>query len=270
MHALLLGTGAADIHAPDQCSCPNCTAVRQRGGRSRRTYSSTLFDHELLVDCGATVPTQLDRLAPDARIAGLLFTHPDADHFDPEAIARIIDTRAASECIPALGSAPVIARLWELPRSDVLDLYPIAPGESRRIGPWTVTALPARHRGAAGDSLIYILTRAEHNLLYATDTGPLLADAWDILRSRRLHAVIAEATFGPHTHGIPDLRSAHMNFPLLCELRNTLKRIGILAEAAPFAATHLSLHFCPPYEESDNILAACGIRAGYDGMELVW
>jgi len=89
-------------------------------------------------------------------------------------------------------------------------------------------------------------------------------------RDLRLDAVIAEATFGLQTSGVPDLASAHMNYPLLCELRDALLCEGVIAPATPFVATHLSLHFCPPYEESAAWLAQRGVQAGYDGMRVEW
>ena len=269
MQTLMLGTGAADIHAPDRCSCPNCTAIRDRGGRSRRTYTATLFDHELLVDCGATVPAQLARFASGVRPRCLAITHPDGDHFDVDAIVRLMRGEG-TESVPILGSAPVIEMLRASPASAQWHLRQIAALETIGIGPWTITALPARHRGAAGDSLIYLIGKAGRSLLYATDTGPLLEAAWDALRDVHLDAVIAEATFGPRTDGIPDLEAAHMNFPLLCELRKKMLRHGMIAAATPVLATHLSLHHCPPYEETCQILARCGIQTGYDGMCFDW
>jgi adenosylcobinamide kinase/adenosylcobinamide-phosphate guanylyltransferase len=115
-----------------------------------------------------------------------------------------------------------------------------------------------------------VVSRNQRRLLYATDTGPLLGDARAALRGTRLHAVIGEATFGLATTGIPDLPSAHMNFPLLAELRHDLLQAGVIAAATPFVATHLSLHFCPPYEESAAWLAERGILAGHDGMRVEW
>jgi len=269
MQALMLGTGAADIRAPDLCSCPNCTVLRQRGGRSRRTYTSTLLDHELLVDCGETVPRQFARFAPGTRPRFLAITHPDGDHFDVAAIERLVHERVP-ERIPVVGSSPVIEALQSSPISGRLDFRCVSALEAVVLEPWTITALPARHRGAAGDSLIYLFEKAGKLLLYATDTGPLLDDAWEVLEGVRLDAVIAEATFGPRSEGIPDLETAHMSFPLICELRKRMVRNGVIKETTPFVATHLSLHHCPPHEETQQALAHCGIQAGYDGMTLEW
>ena len=292
MQALLLGTGAGDIESPDQCPCANCATVRQRGGRSRRTYTSTLLDGELLLDCGPTVPGQLAVWAPQAHLRYLLVTHPDWDHFDPDAIATLA-AQATSGRLVVCGSPAVIAALQARLPQVPADMWPIHGFAAMVLGPWSVRALPARHRGAAGDSLIYVISRnresaaterASHarvghatafpveprHLLYATDTGPLLEATRAALQGTRLHAVIAEATFGPLTAGIPDLPSAHMNFPLLCELRNDLLQDGTIEAATPFVATHLSLHFCPPYEETAAWLAERGVQAGYDGMQLEW
>lgn len=269
MRALLLGTGAADIQAPDQCRCANCAAVRQHGGRSRRTYTATLLDGELLLDCGATVPEQLALWAPRAALRYLLVTHPDPDHFDLDAIADLA-ARTAAGHLAVCGSPAVIAALQARSPRIPVDLWPLSAFQTLVLGPWSARALPARHRGAAGDSLLYVVSRDQRRLLYATDTGPLLAETRAALNGTRLHAVIGEATFGLQTSGIPDLPAAHMNFPLLCDLRTDLLQEGVIEATTPFVATHLSLHFCPPHEESAAWLAARGIQAGYDGREVEW
>lgn len=269
MKALLLGTGAADIQAPDQCRCANCAAVRQRQGRCRRTYTATLLDGELLLDCGATVPAQLARLAPSARPRFLLVTHPDPDHFDLDTIAALA-ARATSGRLVICGSPAVVAALQARSPQIPADLWPLRAFQTLVLDTWSVRALPARHRGAAGDSLLYLVSRHQHCLFYATDTGPLLDETRAALGGTRLHAVIGEATFGLLTAGIPDLPSAHLNFPLLCALRDDLLQEGVIAAETPFVATHLSLHCCPPHEESAAWLAQRGVQAGYDGMEVEW
>jgi len=269
MRTTLLGTGAADIHAPDGCSCPNCVLVKQRGGRSRRTYSSAVTDGELLIDCGPTVPGQLAAVAPADSPRYLLMTHPDSDHFDPDAIAAIA-AACPVEGLIVVGSTPVVETLRTHRGGPALRLIPAVPFETLEVGPWSITPLPARHRGEAGDSLIYIVTREARSLLYASDTGPLLPQALAELAGRRLEAVVAEATFGLQTNSIPDLASAHMNFPLLSELRQALLGYGTIGMDTPVVATHLSLHFCPPYEESASWLAAHGILLGYDGLTVSW
>ena len=269
MKAQLLGTGAADIQAPDQCRCAHCSAVRQRGGRSRRTYTATLLDGELLLDCGATVPGQLAALAPGACLRYLLVTHPDADHFDLDAIASLTEPSGPGRLV-VCGSPAVIAALQARTPQISADLWPIRAFQTVVLGPWSARALPARHRGAAGDSLLYVVSRNQRRLFYATDTGPLLDETRAALEGTRLHAVIGEATFGLHTAGIPDLPAAHLNFPLLCELRNDLLQGGVIEVTTPFVATHLSVHFCPPYEETAAWLAERGVQAGYDGREVEW
>lgn len=269
MRALLLGTGAADIHSPDRCGCANCALVRARGGRSRRTFTSTLLEGELLLDCGPTVPSQLDALAPTTPVSSLLVTHPDGDHFDPAAITAVAARRSVGR-LRVVGSAPVIAALQGSAAAPRLDLQPIAVLETLGVGPWAVTALPARHRGAAGDSLLYVVSRNRHCLFYATDTGPLLKPARNAVRGLHLDAVIGEATFGLQTSGIADLPSAHLNYPLLCDLRADLLQAGVITAATPVVATHLSLHFCPPYEESAAWLAERGVTVGFDGMQFAW
>ncbi|NOZ24093.1 MAG: hypothetical protein GXP25_23700 [Planctomycetes bacterium] len=264
MRALLLGSGASDIQAPYQCECENCRTVRQRDGRSLRTYTSLLLDNELLVDCGGTVPEQMKKFAPTARVKQVFITHADRDHLNSVALARV-PADAARLGLPIYGSSAVTSLVrYEIQRH--VTLHPMSPLKPTAAGDWTALPLPARHRGQPGDSLIYVFSRQGKSLLYACDTGPLPEETVEALAGMTLDAVVAEATFG-HAGEHPDLPSAHMNFPLVCEMRQDFLRRGIIGDSTPFIAAHVSLHFCPPHEESAQWLRERGVALAFDGMQ---
>jgi phosphoribosyl 1,2-cyclic phosphodiesterase len=268
MKAVMLGTGAADIASPRVCTCANCQKISQIDGHSLRTYASLLLDDELLVDCGATVPAQMKRLAPAALARNVLITHIDYDHVDPRALAQL-PTDAMQFDLPVYGS-PAVVSIWRYEAQCHLDMHTLRPFEPVHVGEYQVLPLSASHRGAAGDSLIFVISRDGRSLLYACDTGWLPRESAEALGNTPLAVVAAEATFGLKTEGIPDVPAVHMNFPLVCKLREELCRHGVIGDATPFFATHLSLHHCPPHEESEAWLAERGVTLAFDGLQFEW
>lgn len=268
MKGLLLGTGAADIGSPQVCGCQNCKAVKQRGGRSLRTYSSMLLEEGLLVDCGSTAPARMKALAPSAQATCVLITHPDHDHVDATALAQLPRDPTRFD-LPVYGSLALVTKLRYEAQCH-LDLHIMRPFESVAICGYEVMSLPARHRGGSGDSLIFVLSREGRRLLYACDSGVLTEETSEAIGKMKLDAVVAEATFGLKTESIPDLGTAHLNFPLLCDVRQDMIRRGVIQESTRFIATHISLHHCPPYEESAQWLGERGITLGFDGLQFEW
>jgi len=266
MKVLMLGSGAADIHAPRMCNCENCSAVKQRGGHSVRTFTSVLIDDELLVDCGRTVPAQIRKLDAGARVTSVLITHTDSDHMDPIALAELPTDPTQYE-LPVYGSNDVVSKLRYEAQSQ-LDLHVLKPFERSNVNGYDVEPLPARHRSVPGAALLFVISREDEHLFFACDTGPLPQDTLEALGDKQLDIVIAEATFGLKTENTADLETAHMNFPMVCELRQDLLKRGVIGEETPFIATHLSLHHCPPHEASAEWLRERGVILGFDGMVL--
>jgi len=268
---LFLGTGAADIGAPDTCECPNCAGVRRTGGRARRTYSSLLLDDTTLIDCGTTVPDQLALLAGEATVTHLLVTHLHEDHADPEAVGELARRAQACGCtLTVCGGAEALGHIRDAIGGAIpLSLQPLRPFERIVVGDWQVTPLPARHMDEHPEAFLYLLSEGTRALLYACDTGPLFDVVVEHLRGTRLDAVAMEATFGleDESTGIVDLWKNHLNFPLAVAERERLIAQDTIGYDTPWYATHLSLHHCPPHEESAAWLAERGIILAWDGLE---
>ncbi|NCO39694.1 MAG: hypothetical protein COZ06_07790 [Armatimonadetes bacterium CG_4_10_14_3_um_filter_66_18] len=271
MNMRFLGTGAADIGVPDTCPCANCAAVRAAGGRSRRTYSSLLLDHSTLIDCGPTVPEQLTRLGNEGTtVVHLLMTHLHEDHAGSAAITELCRrAQQRGRTLTLWGGREAGRHVRDAVDASIpLSLGALQPFENVTVGDWQVTPLPARHMDDHPEAFVYLLSRNGRLLLYACDTGPLLDATVAHLRHCRLAAVVMEATFGlkSESDGIADLRKNHLNFPLAVAERGRLMDQGTVGPDTPWYATHLSLHHCPPHDESAAWLARHGLRLAWDGL----
>ena len=146
-----------------------------------------------------------------------------------------------------------------------LTLRTVKPGEEFALGPWRAKALAANHIPTE-DALLYVLRGQHKSLLYATDTGWFPVGTFAALGAERLDLAIVEGTFGEQTQ--PNLLVGHMNFPFVRLIRQFLVESKRLKPGGRFFVTHLSLHFCEPYDLLAPRLAAEDIVVAYDGLRV--
>ncbi len=100
-------------------------------------------------------------------------------------------------------------------------------------------------------------------MLYACDTGWYPDETWGFLEGMKLDCVIVECTQGPAPGGV-----YHLGFEHLYGMKKRLEDIGVFREGA-FVATHFSHNINLTHDELEETLAAHGIRAAHDGMQIL-
>lgn len=269
-HVVFLGTGAADIQRPQKDACPNCTYIREHGGRNARRYSSLFVSPDVVIDYSETGREGLRTagIAPSA-VNYLLITHSHGDHFKPEAIVELAREKASP--LMLVGNVKVTGamqtHLETLPAATrpAIACRTVKPFEEFALGSWRGKALAANHIPNE-DALFYVLRTKDKSLLYATDTGWFPVATFAALQTEKLDLAIVEGTFGEETR--PNLLTGHMNFPFVRLIHRFLVDGKQLKPSGRFAVTHLSLHFCEPYDLLAPKLAAEKILVSYDGLRL--
>lgn len=269
-YVVFLGTGAADIQRPQKDTCPNCTYVREHGGRNTRRYSSLFVSPGVLIDYSTTGREGLQAagIAP-AAVDYLLITHSHGDHFNPAAVVAL--AREKGKPLTLVGNAKTVARMQEhleaLPAAErpAIALRAVRPFQEFTVGAWRGKALAANHIPDE-DALLYVLRGKQKSLLYATDTGWFPVGTFAALRAESLDLAIVEGTFGEEVQ--PNLLTGHLNFPFVRLIRQFLVESKRLKPGGRFMVTHLSLHFCQPYDLLAPKLAAEGIVVPYDGLRV--
>jgi phosphoribosyl 1,2-cyclic phosphate phosphodiesterase len=269
-YVVFLGTGAADIQRPKNDTCPNCTYVRQHNGRNARRYCSVFVSPGVLIDYSVTGREGLESagIAPSA-IDYLLITHSHGDHFNPAAIVAL--ARERNKPLVLVGNAKTVARMQEhletLPKDKrpAITFRTVKPFEEFDVGPWRGKALAANHIPNE-EALLYVLRGKQKSLLYATDTGWFPVGTFAALSAESLDLAIVEGTFGEEVQ--PKQLTGHLNFPFVRLIRQFLVEGKRLKPGGRFMVTHLSLHFCKPYDLLAPKLAAEGIPVAYDGLRV--
>ena len=264
IHVRFLGTGAADWNGRDE-----------RG--ELRRLSSILLDGHVLIDFTETASDMLpEGCHPDT----IFYTHSHGDHYRPAAALALGSIRtvylsqtwydiAMSEFSKAAQSLGV-----SMPK-----IIPLCIGQEISVGGLTFHPLPANH--ATGhimeQTLIYLVEKGTSRLLYATDTGGLMAVAARLAgidahaKGEPITGLIMEATMGMD-HEVDFRLYAHSSVATVERTAQVLantKRYQPKTPGQPVYLTHMARTLHGTQAELDAHLPA-SLRAAYDGLEVVF
>lgn len=276
MELLYLGTAAAEGYPALFCSCDHCRAAQATGGRDLRRRTSALIDGELLIDVGPDLLASAHALGLNLnRVRWVLQTHRHSDHL----LESNFTFREAgfTGTMPArwelCGSQPTIDTITTFGNLDErrLTLRTVTAFETFSLGPYTVTALLARHDMAI-DPLFYAIRRDDAALLCANDTGPFFPETWQALDQLAADGVRfgfagIEATMGTETAD-PAHPGGHMTIAQCGWHHQELHRRGLLAQDAHLFAHHLSHFNIPSHAAMAALLRPYGVAPAYDGLRV--
>lgn len=220
MKITFLGTGAADWQKSDMKKL-----------KFFRRNSSLLIDDTLLIDPGEYVPEALKTFKknPD-KIKYIICTHNHSDHF-------------CEETVKSLKNA---------------EFFETSAGTTKKIGRYTVTALPANH---AVSTVHFIISDGEKHLFYGLDGAWLTYEEVEGIKEKMIDFAVFDATVG----NIPgDYRVfEHNNLAMVLEMKKSLEK-----HIKRFCISHLAKTL---HKTSHNVLSRNmkkhGIEVAFDGYE---
>lgn len=284
MRLTFLGTAASEGFPMPWCRCDNCTAARERGGRSHRLRSMALVNDDLLIDCGPDFVAAAVRHGLDfAAIRALLITHPHGDHLTP---GNLFQRRLSKTPLDTMdvylstAAANMVLADGDDRRLEgrAVALHTVGPFQAWDAGPggrYRVWSFAASHGPPEMEAMLFAVQdrRAGGTLLYATDTGPFPDPTWAALERLkeapapdgplRFDAVVVDSSWGA---GEP--RGSHMNIEQAVAQIDGLDRKGLLRPGAARLGHHFWHQTTPPHEELAEILAGHGATPAYDGLVL--
>ena len=278
MKITILGSGGGEGYPATFCGCDHCNTARRVGGKSIRTLSQTLINDDLLIDYPHDSADHARRFGLNlGNVESLLVTHGHSDHFYPcEFFLRggcYAHELKFSE-FNIYGSAPVknifdaTAAAYSAHQSilETIKVNEILVYETKKIGRYTVTALPAKHATHLSP-LNYIIECDGKILIYFHDTGFPNIEVLDFIKGkekwRRVDCVMMDATMG--VADIPDT-SGHMSFAQDKRLVELLKKLDIADDHTRFIANHITHNNAETHEKVEEIFAGTPIEVSYDGL----
>ena len=269
MEIKYLGTAAAEAMPATFCNCKYCVEARRLGGKNIRTRSQSIVDGKLLIDLPAdTYYHFLQNGIEGDKIEDLLITHSHGDHFYPTELylrvppfahgmrAKELRLHANDKVCKTLedGGAPKNVRLC-----------PMSPFETREIGDYSVTALPARH--AFGEGALFYIIKGEKTLLYAHDTGYFYDEVFDFIAQKGFKFDLASFDCTNVDITISD-EGSHMGIENIERVIARLEAIGAIDGGTVKVINHFSHNANPLYHVLEERVADKGWLVSYDGMSV--
>ena len=221
MKITFLGTGAADWFYDQHGSM-----------KGYRRNSSLLIDDCLLIDPGPNVPNALDTFGKSVDgVKYIINTHRHRDHYNEETIAYLSGA----------------------------EFYPLAAGETKVIGKYTVSAYRANHSTCA-NAVHFIIDDGEKRLFYGLDGAWLMYEEVQGIKEKTVDLAILDATAGEN---LGDFRvfehnDLHMVVAIKAALEKNVQRWMI---------THMARILHTEHEILAEKMAKHGFEVAYDGFE---
>lgn len=263
-----LGTAAAEGVPAVFCNCGYCCEARRIGGKNIRTRSQTLINDDLLIDFPAdTYAHFLSNGIDGDKIKYMLITHSHIDHFYPEELKMRGGLFAHSMREPhmhILCGKGTYAKISDIELPDTIMPQLILPFETKQLGNYIVTALPAKHYPGDG-ALFYIIERDGKAVLYAHDTGYFYESVFEYIKMRAFKFDLISLDCTNIDIAIAD-DGTHMGLDNIRRVVKKLKIIGAVHSGTIKVINHFSHNANPIHHILEEKVADDGYVVSYDGM----
>lgn len=280
MNIKVLGTAAATSFPLPFCKCEVCNSARVNGSKDFRRRSSIIINEELLVDMGPDCVISSFLYGVDiSKVKYLLQTHSHADHFD----AGIFVTRHKEYATKNPTHLSIICSKgtfddmnnWIKAQEPEYDLYKdenkifmnysyqlVANNDVVKFDDYQIHAIDSLHDSRV-ESLIYVISYKNRNVLYATDLLKITDDAWEILKQYKLDVIFIDQTYGKGFNA-----GGHTDAGMIEEYVAKMKTLNIIDEHTLVLATHLSHEGNHIHSLMEEEAQKYGYHIAYDGMEI--
>ena len=275
------GTAAAEGVPGLFCNCETCRLAREHKGRKIRARSQVLINDDLLIDFGPD--TYSNSLKYDFNLTyleHLLITHPHEDHLYVEDLWHRLKGYACEIGTPTLtihGSEDTLMKMCEVDKelkgfqNQTRVVYDVMkPYETRAIGDYLVTALPAQH--STKMPFVYLIEQGEKSFLLLNDCGRPSYELYQYLIKRGivLSAISFDTTYGNEnvlqTYGAAD---HHMGLVDNAAVKGFLDMNGVTDKNTVCIVTHFSHQgIDADYDKMCAHSEKYGFIVSYDGLEL--
>lgn len=275
------GTGGGGGIPEIFCDCRVCRHAREKGGKDIRTRSQALIDDRISIDFPVDAFLHTAYCGLDMRrVKDIVITHAHYDHFltqdlfsrpqGYEGALNVYATPASAtkmcETIESREKAYAEGRRVRTSDFDVR-YHPIEPEVSFEIGEYRFTPLKSHHAQGV-QSVMYVIDnmKEDKHILWAHDTGPFYASAWDWLKSypHVFDLVSLDCTLGRGEL----ITAAHMDIVGCHETKEKLRSMGLIDDGTRVYLSHIGHLLGQTHEELAAEAAELGMHPAFDGMTI--
>ena len=257
---LFTGTGGADWFANGN---PYGELLTKGGGETRANAGAFLNDR-VLIDLTVANAKNMPK---DAQPTAIFYTHSHWDHYQPKMVARFPSIRRVYVQEGWANSAE--KELRAACKGAAFEVIPVRIGETYVEEGMAFVALPGNHwTGREGEQcVIYSVRTKKSHLLYATDTGGLMAEAYSrLFKLPFITALVMNAMVGPGRRNNQRIFS-HSTPEQVLETAQALRFACryYAPKGRPVWTTHLSYVMHGTQAEVEKAYPP-GVSPAYDGL----
>ena len=163
--------------------------IKKKNSKDYRKSGGVLIDDKILIDAPLDIFEVADELGLSdilSTVTTVIISHSHPAHFSAEAIAKLSERKTLS----VYATRPILSMIEPSAR---LSLYEIGVFTKFPIGDLEVITLPTNHRTEIPEEkCLNFVISGEKSLFYALDGGFINTDAFSVLKTLKLDAVIGD------------------------------------------------------------------------------
>ena len=235
--------------------------TKKKTSKDYRKNGGVLIDDTILIDAPLDIFEVAEELGFTdllSKVTDVIISHSHPAHFSVEALKRL----SLKKNVNVYATRAVLSQIEDAPR---LSLFEISPFTKVSLGGYEVLSLPTNHRTDIPDErCLNFLLIGEKNLFYALDGGWFNQDAFQIIKTANLDAVIMDAALEIEP---PTEKNLFHNDIYTCA---RIRRILISSKTATEKTRFILSHIPSPrkraiHEELSPIAKEEGLTLAYDG-----
>ena len=238
--------------------------IKRKNSKDYRKSGGVLIDDKILIDAPLDIFEVADELGLSdilSTVTTVLISHSHPGHFSAEAIARLSERKKLS----VYATRPVLSKIEQNGR---LALFEIGEFTKFSLGEYEIITLPTNHRTEdPSERCLNLLISSDKTLLYALDGGFINTDAFSVLKTMKLDAVIADTAL--EAANATEKNLYHNDIYTNARIKDIFLSSKISHEGTKFILSHIpSPRKREMHEELTPIAREYGLTLAYDGYFL--
>ena len=238
--------------------------IKKKNSKDYRKSGGVLIDDKILIDAPIDIFEVADELGLSdilSTVTTVIISHSHPAHFSAETIAKLSERKTLS----VYATRPVLSVIEPSAR---LSLYEIGVFTKFPIGDLEVITLPTNHRTEIPEEkCLNFIIYGEKSLFYALDGGFINTEAFSVLKTLKIDAVIADTAL--EIEGATEKNLFHNDIHTVARIKDILLSSKIAHESTKFILSHLpSPKKRAIHEELTPIAKEYGLTLAYDGYFL--
>ena len=235
--------------------------IKKKNSKDYRKSGGVLIDDKILIDAPLDIFEVADELGLSdilSTVTDVIISHSHPAHFSAEAINKLSERKKLS----VYATPPVLSLITPSPR---LSLFEIGEFTKFPLADYQIITLPTNHRtDNPEEKCLNFIVSGEKTLFYALDGGFISTEAFSVLKTFKIDAVVADTAL--EIEGATEKNLYHNDIHTVKRIKDILFSSKICTESAKFILSHIpSPRKRSVHEELSPIAKEYGLTLAYDG-----